>query len=475
MFSGSKVFGLRKYKLLFLIISLTLTMFVGAQQAHANSKYAAFVYDANKGEVLFSKNADSLRYPASLTKMMTLYMVFDAMDSGKMSLSTQMKVSQRAAAMPPSKLYLKPGSTIRVKDAILALVTKSANDVAVVIAEHISGSEAEFAKAMTRKAHAIGMTRTTFANASGLPNDRQRTTARDMARLGLSLREEHPKSFQYFATRSFTYAGRTYRNHNRLLGRVDGVNGIKTGYIRASGFNLVTNVERDDRHLVAVVMGGETGRSRDAHMATLINRHINRASTKDRKHKSEPLLVKDTSKPASVITSYAPEETPPLPEIRPHNAAAPVVVAATPSILQAAPAQTTPTPSVNPVIVAATTPSVDVTHSIAKASDTKREAAPASQASSTGASTTTVADEAKTGWKIQLSATPNLNAAKEMLAEATEKGAPVLAEKTPYTETVKQGSSTLYRVRFAGFEDQSTARQACKFLKSKNYQCIYLN
>lgn len=468
MFLSVKSSRLREFKLFITIASIALAMLIGSQNAYANSKYAAFVYDVNTGKVLFARNADAYRYPASLTKMMTLYMVFDAIDAGKMTLSTPMKVSHRAASMPPSKLYLKKGSSIRVKDAILALVTKSANDVAVVIAEHIGGTEANFAQLMTRKARSIGMTRTTFANASGLPNRKQRSTARDMARLGLSLRESHPKSFRYFATRSFKYAGRTYRNHNRLLGRVGGVNGIKTGYIRAAGFNLVTNVEKDGRHMVAVVLGGTTGRARDAHMAKLIQRNMKKASTKNRRKKANPLLVEGKSVPVTVAAI-----TPPLPAIRPQTKTvfasaaptpkAPVVVQsavpATPVTSVAPVTPVTPVTPVAPIIVAA---NLDSNSSV-----NNQTIKPTAKLKETATK--------KVGWKIQLSATPNLNAAKEMLAEAYLKGAPVLSTKTPYTETVKKGSSTLYRVRFAGFEDQGTARRACNFMKTKNYSCIYLN
>lgn len=457
MFFGVFLPKLREIKPFVAAFILTLAVFSGAQNAHANSKYAAFVYDANKGKVLYESNADEPRYPASLTKMMTLYMLFDAMDAGKLTLSTPMKVSSRAAAMPPSKLYLKPGSTISAEDAILALVTKSANDVAVVIAEHLAGSETDFARQMTQKAHALGMDRTTFANASGLPNLRQRTTARDMARLGLSLRENHPRSFRYFSTRTFRYGSSVYRNHNRLLGRVGGVNGIKTGYISASGFNLVTNVEKDDRHLVAVVLGGKTGRSRDDHMAALINRYIGKASTKERSRKADPLLVSNAPAPATAAADIVP----PLPEIRPSAQAE--IVKADPIIESEA--ANPPKPQSNPVIVAA--------NSVAGQRPDENSSAVADTQKT--ASVGVIPEAAKEGWKIQLSATPDLDAAKEMLIEASAKGASVLAKKTPYTETVQTGSSTLYRVRFAGFADKDTAREACDFMKRKKYQCIYLN
>jgi len=218
--------------------------------------YAAIVVDANSGRVLHASNPDSERHPASITKIMTLYLLFEQLEAGKLRLDSSLSVSPHAAAQAPSKLGLKPGQTIQVEDAIKAVVTKSANDIAVVIAETIGGSEDEFAKLMTRKARALGMSSTTYVNASGLPADDQITTARDQALLGRAIQDRFPGYYRYFSTASFSYKGNAIRNHNKLLGQVAGVDGIKTGYVRASGFNLVTSVRRGNRHLVAVVMGG---------------------------------------------------------------------------------------------------------------------------------------------------------------------------------------------------------------------------
>jgi len=242
--------------------------------------YAAIVVDANSGRVLESSNPDSPRHPASLTKIMTLYLLFEQLDAGRLRLESRLSASAHAAAQDPSKLGLEPGQSISVEDAIKAVVTKSANDVAVVIAEAIGGSEDEFARMMTRKAHAIGMTRTTYVNASGLPNDEQITTARDQALLGRAIQDRFPRYYHYFSTLSFQYHGIALRNHNHLLGRVDGIDGIKTGYTRASGFNLVSSVHRGDRRIVAVVLGGTSGGARDARMRSLIEEHIAEASTK---------------------------------------------------------------------------------------------------------------------------------------------------------------------------------------------------
>ncbi|MFS8038205.1 D-alanyl-D-alanine carboxypeptidase family protein [Xanthobacter sp. AM11] len=235
---------------------------------------SAIMVDANTGKVLYEDNADALRHPASVTKIMTLYLLFEQLEEGNLKLDSDLEVSAKAAAQQPSKLGVRAGSSIEVEDAIKALVTRSANDVAVVIAENLAGSESEFAEAMTRKARALGMSRTVFRNASGLPNPSQVTTARDLAILGRAVQDRFPKQYKYFATRTFYYRGQAIGNHNRLLGRVEGVDGIKTGYTQASGFNLVTSVKRDGRYLVGVVLGGSSGGSRDARMASLISQTL---------------------------------------------------------------------------------------------------------------------------------------------------------------------------------------------------------
>jgi len=251
---------------------------------HAVSSYSpafsSIIVDANSGGTLQANNADSLRHPASLTKIMTLYMLFERLESGKLKLDSQMDVSAHASQQAPTKLGLRPGQTLRVEDAIKGLVTRSANDAAVVIAEAIAGDEDDFAKAMTRKARSLGMSKTVYKNASGLPDDEQVTTARDQATLGRAIQDRFPKHYRYFATEAFNYKGRSIRNHNKLLGRVEGVDGIKTGYTRASGFNLVTSMKRGNRYIVGVVLGGRSGGSRDAIMRNLLAEHLDEASTR---------------------------------------------------------------------------------------------------------------------------------------------------------------------------------------------------
>jgi D-alanyl-D-alanine carboxypeptidase len=242
------------------------------------AKYAAIVVDANNGNTLFQENATAPRYPASLTKMMTLYLLFEAIEQGRVSMTTPIPVSSYAAARPPTKIGFRAGESIPVEAAIHALCTKSANDVAVAVAEYLGGSEEQFAEMMTAKARQIGMTGTTFRNASGLPDDGQKTTARDMALLGMALRQRFPNQYSYFSAREFAYRGKTIRGHNDLLGRVRGVDGIKTGYIRPSGYNIVTSVQDDGRRLVVVVMGGTTAKARNAQVEDMITRYLPAAS-----------------------------------------------------------------------------------------------------------------------------------------------------------------------------------------------------
>jgi D-alanyl-D-alanine carboxypeptidase len=251
-----------------------------ALQSHAatataeDPRYAALVVEADSGKVLHAVNADQLRYPASLSKMMTLYVLFEEIESGRLRLDSTLHVSARAAGQPPSKLGLKAGSTISVADAIPGIAVKSGNDVAAVVAENISGSEGAFAERMTRTAHRIGMQNTIFRNASGLPDPAQMTTARDMAILARALQQRFPRFYPVFSQRTFTYQGRSYPSTNKLLGQVPGLDGVKTGYIRASGYNLATSVRRDGKRIIVVVFGGPTGAARDAQVTALVDEYL---------------------------------------------------------------------------------------------------------------------------------------------------------------------------------------------------------
>ncbi len=279
----------------------------GAARAHRvahGEGYApptsSIIVDGNSGAVLEESNPDALRHPASLTKVMTLYLLFERLEAGKIALDTPLRVSEHAAEQSPTKLGLRPGQTIPVEDAIKGIVTRSANDAAVVIAENLGGSEEDFARMMTQKARALGMSRTTYVNASGLPDDDQITTARDQATLGRAIQERFPRYFRYFSTPSFVYHGEVIRNHDHLLGQVDGVDGIKTGFTRASGFNLLTSLHRDGRYIVGVVMGGRSAFERDAHMRNLITEHFKEASLR----RTAPMVAErsEPREPAQPVT-----------------------------------------------------------------------------------------------------------------------------------------------------------------------------
>lgn len=251
-------------------VSIVVAALFAALPAHANSKYAAFVVHADSGDVLLDKYSTEYRYPASLTKMMTLYLLFEEMEAGRLDPTSKLDISARAAGQPASKLGVKAGTTIDVETAIHALAVKSANDVAVVIAEAIAGSEWKFAQQMTARARTIGMRQTTFRNASGLPNRKQLTTARDMATLSRRLIQDFPEYYHYFGAKSFTWNGRTYRTHNALVKTFDGADGLKTGYTRLSGYNLATTAVRDGNRLIGVVLGGRSVRTRDNHMREIL-------------------------------------------------------------------------------------------------------------------------------------------------------------------------------------------------------------
>jgi D-alanyl-D-alanine carboxypeptidase len=270
--------------------------------------FASIVVDGNSGAVLQAASPDALRHPASLTKVMTLYLLFERLESGRLKLDSPLKVSEHAAEQAPTKLELKPGQAITVEDAIKSIVTKSANDAAVAVAENLAGDEVNFAKLMTQKAHALGMAHTKYVNASGLPDDDQITTARDQALLGRAIQERFPRYYKFFSTETFVYHGEAMRNHNHLLGAVDGVDGIKTGFTRASGFNLLTSLHRDGRYLVAVVMGGPSASERDERMRELIGAHIKEAALR----RTAPTIVEVAERrdePATKIPTARPDRT----------------------------------------------------------------------------------------------------------------------------------------------------------------------
>ena len=444
----------------------------------AQARYASIVIDAETSEVLRSRNADIRRYPASLTKMMTLYLLFEAVDNGKLSLDSKLKVSKRAAGQSPSKLGLRAGSTIRVEDAIKALIVKSANDIAVVVAEALGGTEVEFARKMTRKAKALGMSRTTFRNASGLPNRKQRSTARDMARLAQALQQDFPHRYHYFDDQRFRYRGRVHRSPNRLLGRYRGMDGVKTGYIRASGFNLAASAERDGRRVIAVVFGGKTSRSRNAHMANLLDLGFTRIAENDAKRgrvryagiprppggsglaapalrfKPAVIMVAATEPPELVEGAAAPpaepieiaEDPPPAPQPSP----APAEVVSGP-----------PSPQAPPVKPGSATPTV-----------VESVAAPEPSPSPALAEKVAAASTGGGAWGIQVGAYESVTAAEIAMRRASVR-VPLLTDSTATLAPRTNGRGTLYRARFLGLYKNDAGR-ACKALRAAPMPCTII-
>lgn len=257
--------------MLLLVMFLTMT----AKSLQANPLHASIVIDADTNQVLHELHADASRYPASLTKMMTLYILFEALEQRKLNLDTPLHVSNYAASMPPTNINLRSGDSISVREAITALIVRSANNVATVVAKAIAGDEISFGQMMTDKAHRMGMHSTTFRNASGLPNNQQITTARDMAKLSTRLMKDFPQYYYYFSTPSFNFRGVTYTSHNRMVRNVYGVDGLKTGFIRASGFNIATSAKRNNRRVIVVVMGGRTAALRDHQVSQLLEYSFN--------------------------------------------------------------------------------------------------------------------------------------------------------------------------------------------------------
>lgn len=327
------------------LTALAVMALMNAMTATANAgSHSLYILDANTGATLTDQDSNGTRYPASLTKMMTLYLAFEAVEQDRVSMKTKIRISQAAANAAPSKLDLAPGDEIALEDAIMALITKSANDIAIAIAEHLGGTESNFAKLMTAKARELGMKSTTFQNASGLPNSSQITTARDMATLGLRLYDDHPRYFPLFSTRSYNYNGSTFRNHNTLMLQMPGINGIKTGYTHASGFNLVSSLQADGKHVIGAIFGGETAGSRNAQMRVALTRAMAKASAvKTRKPvllaraeaKAAEQKAADKKAKAAVLAS--------IPAAKPKSVPVPAPAAASP--VEPATAKASPAPT----------------------------------------------------------------------------------------------------------------------------------
>ena len=408
---------------------------------------SAIVVDMNSGSILYSQSADLPRYPASLTKMMTLYVLFGYLRAGKVTPTSELVVTPHAASQAPTKLGLKPGATISTTDAVKALVTQSANDAAVTIAENLAGTEENFARVMTDTARSIGMNATTFRNASGLPNEDQITTARDMATLAAHLIHDYPEYYGVFETRYFTFNGHKYRNHNKLLFGYQGCDGIKTGYTKASGFNLTASVHRGNKHLVAVVLGGKTGGQRDAAMRSLLDRHFAKATD-----------TKPT--PAQLLASLVPAPSPPAVQ-KPAYTLAP------------------PTPAPSASIARAGETSTDTTADTTtdtEEGDTGDPAEPI-EASVTvtepGAKATTKPGKYQGAFQVQVGAFTSEAEAQNRLGMVQQRASDLLDGHMPFTTSFMMGDEEWYRARFAGFSRES-AQAACATLKKMSLDCAVM-
>ena len=437
---------IKKTAIATLVLSISITYANAAPQNAYADKYAAIVVDANTGRTLFEVNGNARRYPASLTKMMTLYLLFEAMQAGRVTPNTPIPVSAYAAARPPTKIGFKAGQTIPAELAAKALITKSANDVATAIGEYLGGSEQRFAQIMTAKARRLGMMNTNFVNASGLPDVQNYSTARDLAILSLALREHFPNQYNWFKTTTFQFRGQTINGHNRLVKDMKGVDGIKTGYTRMSGSNLATSMRIDGRSIVAVVMGGRSSALRDAHMAELLRRYLPQAS---RGKTRAPLIA---------ATQYD------LPQA--HEA--PIPVAKADAIKK-------PDNEVQALalanVSAKPTPAVAEVSKVIVAAPEQKAAEPDAVDPMVTASAPTTGRSPSTGWAIQIASLSNEEQATEMLSSAASAARSLLASASPSTQIFDKDGQRYYRARFTGFESKKAAWDACSALKKANFNC----
>ena len=493
----------------------------------ATPRYAAMVIDANTGAVLHNQAGDERRYPASLTKMMTLYMTFELIELGRLGYASTVKMTEAGAAAAPSKLDIAAGTEIAVLDAIKALITKSANDVAIALAQHIAGSEENFARLMTRKAREIGMAGTTFKNASGLPDPGQVTTARDMLTLALRLRDDFPHHYRLFSTRTFTYGGETFRNHNSLLTRYRGTDGLKTGYTRLSGFNLVASVGRDGKRVVGAIFGGRSARARDSTMQSLLTKSLAKASTTVTR---KPAVVARAPQPvramppAQPLASAAPPRQPPPPpananagtshaitvakvrrvligpdlqrrpapgnsptEPRPVFAVADAAASAPPpgpletgrddELPRFAPAADVLRTESAPTAPAGQPPSTLQAQADALGGQAPKPAPPITRPMTTGATAAPKAREAsraaRGGFEIQIGAFGDSAEAERSMASARQRAGTLLDNHAAVAVPAQKGTGQIYRARFKGF-DAIAAASACGELKRLQIDCFVI-
>ena len=462
-------------------LSVTLAILGGVSTAEARPVQASIVVDAATGEVLSASNADTSTYPASLTKMMTLYLLFEAMQDGRVKLTDTITFSKYSAGMAATNLNVDSGDRISVETAILALVVRSANDAAAAIAEHLGGTEAGFARLMTNKAQMLGMTRTTFRNANGLPDPKQRTTARDLATLSVALIRDFPQYYGYFKRTSFKYRGVTYRGHNKLLKSFAGYDGIKTGYIRASGFNLASSAERDGRRLVVVVLGGTSPSMRDRKVADLLTQGF-------KTQRGTGTLIAAKAPQGGKVKAAAPAPADTAAEsvvedvianilIKPAQAASvddgdepmsAVKLAGLKGLAPLLKPGTRPEPKPAEAAIALATPTLK------PGTGAKLVKVAEAEPFVPDTQSTTVVWKADGDYGIQVGAYSKYNAAQKAAQTATDVESRLLADARIIIDTQKMNNgSKLYRARVAGLS-KTDAQTACRNLKAKRTDCLVL-
>ncbi len=506
-----RVAFLRATAAVLVTIALALSAAAPVHAIENLRKYAGIVVDAKSGKVLYEEQADSRRYPASVAKVMTLYVLFQELQAGNLTLSTKMTVSRHAASAVPTKLGLRAGSTISVEDAIKSLVTLSANDMARVIAEHISGTESKFAERMTATARAMGMTSTTYRNASGLPDGGQVTTVRDQAILGMAVYQHYSQYYNFFQTTAFKYGGKTYGNHNRVLGYMGAVDGIKTGYINAAGSNLLTAARKDNRHIIVVAFGFNSAAARDEKVRQLVSSYLTKGRQGDY---LQTAMVPVPGRQGNTQFALAQPRKPtfamptPMPDFRlaalvANNGAQPQAQVAVASVAPV----TLPTPvptdlGLSPAVQAANVlaaptqaepiyPSQDVigawlseTYNLGAPPAALGQTAPSSPLLPPGSvdggagqpvdlmHSGSVADAAPvTGWVVQIGAGPSEDSARAMLSDAAGKVGS-LGDFRSYVERFEKNGQIFYRARFVGFGDRDAATNMCNRLKDQDLACL---
>ena len=475
------------------LFSLLVLMLAGLAAATAPvgaienlRKYAGIVVDAKSGEVLYEAEADSRRYPASLSKVMTLYIVFQELKAGNLSLSSTLTVSKHAANAVPTKLGLRAGATISLGDAMKSLVTLSANDMARAIAEHVSGTEEKFAERMTATARALGMSRTTYRNASGLPDGAQITTVRDQSILAIAVYQHFPDYYELFQTTSFSYGKRTYGNHNRVLGYMGAVDGIKTGFINASGSNLMTAARKDGRHVVVIAFGFNSGGARDEKVRQLVREYF--AEGRQGDYLQAALIPQPGRQGGSTRLAFAapvPVLPMPLPGFRLAELVAgstavtpmaPVVAMAslaggTASAAAAEMAGVTETDPPSPGIVGAW---VSDSYALqASAAAAPVPFMPPARVDATQTASVRAAAAPAGTWHIQLGAVVDPAAAQALLSKASSLYEP-LRDSRPLVERFDRQGMTLYRARYVGFGSRATAAAVCAQLAAQSQACLVI-